>query len=71
MAKKIAIYPGTFDPITYGHIDVIQKALKIFDLSENDIILSTIENNEFLIKGNKINKIDIHVINIFLSIYFI
>ncbi|MDA7605083.1 methionine--tRNA ligase [Candidatus Pelagibacter sp.] len=35
------------------------KALKIFDLYENDIILSTIENNEFLIKGNKINKIDI------------
>ena len=29
--KKIAIYPGTFDPITYGHIDVIQKSLKIFD----------------------------------------
>ncbi|MDA9889733.1 methionine--tRNA ligase [Candidatus Pelagibacter sp.] len=35
------------------------KALKIFDLNENDIILSTIESNEFLIKGNKINKIDI------------
>jgi pantetheine-phosphate adenylyltransferase len=29
--KKIAIYPGTFDPITYGHIDVIQKSLKIID----------------------------------------
>ena len=29
--KKTAIYPGTFDPITYGHIDVIQKSLKIFD----------------------------------------
>ena len=29
--KKNAIYPGTFDPITYGHIDVIQKALKIVD----------------------------------------
>ena len=29
--KKIAIYPGTFDPITYGHIDVIQKGLKIVD----------------------------------------
>tara|TARA_B100001175_G_scaffold253230_1_gene220801 strand:- start:35 stop:529 length:495 start_codon:yes stop_codon:yes gene_type:complete len=28
--KKTAIYPGTFDPITYGHIDVIQKSLKIF-----------------------------------------
>ena len=28
---KIVIYPGTFDPITYGHIDVIKKALKLFD----------------------------------------
>ena len=29
--KKKAIYPGTFDPITFGHIDVIKKALKIID----------------------------------------
>ena len=29
--KKVVIYPGTFDPITYGHIDVINKALKLFD----------------------------------------
>ena len=29
--NKVAIYPGTFDPITYGHIDVIKKALKLFD----------------------------------------
>ena len=29
--KNIVIYPGTFDPITFGHIDVIKKALKIFD----------------------------------------
>ena len=28
---KTAIYPGTFDPITFGHIDVIKKSLKIFD----------------------------------------
>ena len=28
---KIAIYPGTFDPITYGHIDVIKKSLILFD----------------------------------------
>ena len=27
--SRIGIYPGTFDPITYGHIDVIKSALKI------------------------------------------
>ena len=29
--KKNVLYPGTFDPITFGHIDLIKKALKIFD----------------------------------------
>tara|TARA_B100000965_G_scaffold75682_1_gene59982 strand:- start:27 stop:521 length:495 start_codon:yes stop_codon:yes gene_type:complete len=29
--KRVAVYPGTFDPITFGHIDVIQKSLKIID----------------------------------------
>ena len=29
--KKVAVYPGTFDPITFGHVDVIRKALKLFD----------------------------------------
>jgi pantetheine-phosphate adenylyltransferase len=30
-ACKVAIYPGSFDPITYGHIDIIERALEIFD----------------------------------------
>ena len=29
--SKIAVYPGTFDPVTYGHIDLIKRAVKIFD----------------------------------------
>jgi len=29
--KKIGVYPGTFDPVTYGHIDIIKRSLKIFD----------------------------------------
>tara|TARA_B100001540_G_C15581151_1_gene539614 strand:- start:9 stop:500 length:492 start_codon:yes stop_codon:yes gene_type:complete len=37
---RTAIYPGTFDPITYGHIDVIKKSLKIFD----KIIIATTDN---------------------------
>ena len=40
--KKTSIYPGTFDPITYGHIDVIQKSLKIFD----KIIVAISNGNE-------------------------
>jgi pantetheine-phosphate adenylyltransferase len=29
--KKIAVYPGTFDPVTNGHFDIIQRGLKLFD----------------------------------------
>ena len=31
MKTTRAIYPGTFDPVTYGHIDLIKRARKIFD----------------------------------------
>ena len=39
---KVAVYPGTFDPITYGHIDVIKKALKIFD----KLVVATTDNSD-------------------------
>jgi len=38
--KKRAIYPGSFDPITYGHIDIAQRSLKIFD----EIVIAVGEN---------------------------
>ena len=44
--KKNAIYPGTFDPITYGHVDVIKKALKIVDTVI--VAISDINNKNYL-----------------------
>ena len=71
---KTAIYPGTFDPITYGHIDVIRKSLNIFD----KLIVATTDNinknyhfsiedrlniiNNSLFKDLKLNKKKIKVL---------
>jgi len=44
--KTNAIYPGTFDPITFGHIDVIKKALKIFD--KVIVAISDVSNKDYL-----------------------
>ena len=71
---KTAIYPGTFDPITLGHIDVIKKSLNIFDrvvIATTDSInknyyfsieerLSIIKNSLF--KDLKLNKNRIKVV---------
>ena len=43
---KTAIYPGTFDPITFGHIDVIKKSLKLFD--KIIVAVSDGENKDYL-----------------------
>ena len=72
---KIAVYPGTFDPITFGHIDVIKKSLKIFD----KLIVAATENidknyffeleeridiiNKSLFKDLKLSKKKIKVIS--------
>ncbi len=49
--KKNAIYPGTFDPITYGHIDVIKKGLMIFD--KVIIAVSENTNKNYLFETNE------------------
>ena len=72
---NIAIYPGTFDPITYGHIDVIKKSLNIFD----KVVVATTDNidknyyfsleeriniiNNSLFKDLKINQKKVKVIS--------
>lgn len=38
--EKVAVYPGSFDPITLGHIDIIERALKVFD----KVIVLVMEN---------------------------
>ena len=53
--SKVAIYPGTFDPITYGHIDVIKKALKLFD--EIVVGVSNVSNKDYLFDSEE--RIDI------------
>ena len=44
--SKVAIYPGTFDPITFGHIDVIKKSLKLFE--KIIVAVSDGENKDYL-----------------------
>ena len=41
MNKKIAVYPGSFDPITYGHLDIIERGLDVFD----EIIIAVARNS--------------------------
>ena len=48
---KIAIYPGTFDPITFGHIDVVKKGLKIF--KKIVVAVSDVENKDYLFSSNE------------------
>ena len=54
---KTAIYPGTFDPITYGHIDVIKKSLNIFD----KLIVATTDNNNKSYHFSIEDRLDINV----------
>ena len=73
--NKIAIYPGTFDPITFGHIDVIKKSLKLFDKivvgvsdeSNKNYLFNSEERieivNKALFKDLKLNRKKIKVVS--------
>ena len=73
--KKVAVYPGTFDPITYGHIDVIKKSLKLFekiviavsDGANKNYLFNSDERIDIikkaLFKDQKLNKSKIEIIS--------
>ncbi|MDT8440787.1 MAG: pantetheine-phosphate adenylyltransferase [Desulfuromonadales bacterium] len=41
MSRRVAVYPGSFDPITYGHLDIIERGLHVFD----EIIIAVAHNS--------------------------
>ena len=55
MNKRIALYPGTFDPITFGHLDIIKRATKIVD----ELHVAIANNNEKKCLFNLKERIDI------------
>ena len=73
--NRVGIYPGTFDPITFGHVDIIKKSLKIVDKlvvaisdsSDKDYLFSTDERMEILknslFKDLKLKKNRIHIVS--------
>ena len=70
---KIGYYPGTFDPITFGHLDIIKRASKLFDklyisvsLNPDKNPLFSIEERVALVKNvlGKLNNIEVVTSNI-------
>ena len=72
--NKIGIYPGTFDPLTNGHLNIIQRSLKVVDkliigVADNlnkKPLLSIEERKEIIVSDISTNKLKI-AINIFLN----
>jgi pantetheine-phosphate adenylyltransferase len=64
--SKIGIYPGTFDPITYGHIDVIKRALKI--VNKLIIAVSNDYSKDYLFSAEE--RVDIIKKSIFKDLKF-
>ena len=53
--SKVVVYPGTFDPITFGHIDLIKKSLKLFD--KVIVALSDGNNKNYLFSSDERKEI--------------
>lgn len=79
--SKIAIYPGSFDPITLGHIDIIKRALKLFDHIviaiainiKKNVVFSNADRIEFIYQSidyeleNNINSVSVTTVDTLLG----
>lgn len=69
--SKIAVYPGSFDPITMGHIDIINRVSQIFDKvivlvansSEKRYLFSSEERANFVRRSLSVKNVEVHVYN--------
>lgn len=65
---RVAVYPGTFDPITYGHLDIIERAVKLFDkvivaiaVNKNKSALFDVDERKIMIEKSiaHLNNVDV------------
>src|SRR5690625_744439 len=48
--RRLALYPGTFDPLTHGHLDILERALRVFDEVEVTIAVNASKNTLFTVE---------------------
>ncbi|NLL93173.1 MAG: pantetheine-phosphate adenylyltransferase [Clostridiales bacterium] len=63
---RIAIYPGSFDPVTYGHIDIIERASKICDKLIVGVLMNSSKSPLFSVEErvNMLNEVIQHIDNV-------
>ncbi|MBA4494745.1 pantetheine-phosphate adenylyltransferase [Paenactinomyces guangxiensis] len=50
---KIAVYPGSFDPVTFGHLDIIERGAKVFDKIIVAVLINSAKNPLFSVEERK------------------
>ena len=53
---SIAVYPGSFDPVTLGHLDIIERSAKVFDKLVIEVLINS-KKNHFFSSDEKVRSI--------------